>query len=174
MLNKSLAILLMLASGVTAHAATLSYTTVVAPHATPIFNVTEPTPPTWWTNGQRVFTATNWSQNLALQKFDPALGILNSVTFTFRGALLSTSMIENLDGEPADVREDWTGSMHFTVPGASQQTSNLSYSFTQSFAAYDGIVDFSGASGGSTPPFTVETNSGNPTSLILSTNLRQR
>jgi hypothetical protein len=171
MLKKIFAILALASSGTALQAATLTYTAVVAPSATAYFNFTEPSSPAWWSGGPRVFTATNWSQNLALQKFDPALGTLNSVSITYRGSIYSRAKVESLDEEAVTVTESWSGTMGFTFPGGARQTSGLSYSLSQNFSAYDGTTDFGGTSGASLSPFFIETNSGNPITQTESTNL---
>ena len=171
MLKKIFAILALASSGTALQAATLTYTAVVAPSATAYFNFTEPSSPAWWSGGPRVFTATNWSQNLALQKFDPALGTLNSVSITYRGSIYSRAQVESLDEEAVTVTESWSGTMGFTFPGGARQTSGLSYSLSQNFSAYDGTTDFGGTSGASLSPFFIESNSGNPITQTESTNL---
>ena len=179
MLKKSLAILLWLAGGVAAHAATLSYTAVNPPRANSIENYVEPTPPAWWSGGSRVFTVTDWDPlaapstvvNLSLQKFNPALGVLNSVTFSFRGATHTVVKAENR-GSKEVKRGVWSvfSDMFFTLPASGQQTFGLSASGSLILPAYDGVWDYSGPSGFSGLVADAESNSGNPTTQTLLAN----
>ena len=62
---------------------------------------------------------TDWDspgQALNLQKFNPLLGTLNAITFSWRGGLASRFSAENAGDDPSQVNYTASGSMHFSFP----------------------------------------------------------
>ncbi|HOB67552.1 IPTL-CTERM sorting domain-containing protein [Ottowia sp.] len=119
-------------AGAQTQAATLSYAV-----STPVSNyagsVTEPTPPAWWTEGQRIFIPTPVNQTLAVPQFNPALGTLTAVRIKTRAALQGTITLA-LGSTGGNASETVTGTsngrLRFTLPLMTQMTSSPAYSFT--------------------------------------------
>jgi len=93
---------------------------------------------------------TGWTHNLTLQQFDTTLGILNSVTFNYGGSVSSAFSVESLDGAAATVTANSSAALLFGGPIS--QTVNISGSTSQALAAFDGTIDFGGASGANIGP----------------------
>ena len=99
------------------------------------------------------FSGLNWTKSLALPQFDASLGALESVEVSFKGAARGTIQLENTDSEAADylARVSYvlklskpSGAELLTVqPNGEVQGGNLD--------AYDGALDYGGASGISYP-----------------------
>jgi hypothetical protein len=98
-------------------------------------------------------TKTNWSQAQQLAKFDPSLGTLSSVDIINQGTINSHIRVENLDQMAATVNAQASGTLALSGPGLSftplASTQLQPNDATQSFqaAAFDGAVDYTGASG---------------------------
>lgn len=93
-------------------------------------------------------TDTNWMQNLNLPKFDPALGTLDRVEWTFLGQLRSDIRFESLDAAPANVQVEVTGALQLMRPDMSGLAAvNLAVNKAAEVAAFDGSPDFGGDSG---------------------------
>lgn len=90
-------------------------------------------------------TTTNWAHNLTLQQFDGSLGTLQSVKFTYAGHVNTTFREESLDAAPATITVTASAAIAFALPVG--QTLNISNSNTQNVGAFDGTIDFAGASG---------------------------
>lgn len=96
---------------------------------------------------------TNWSQAQALQQFDPALGTLTAIDFVNQGQITSQIRTESLDDAPATVTGQVSGTLTLSGPGLSlgalASTPVASGVAVQTFdaAAFDGVMDFAGASG---------------------------
>lgn len=98
-------------------------------------------------------TDTSFSRSVTFPKFDPALGVLQRVTFQVSGRADGDARVENTAGAPV------VATIHFSADYALRRpdaTAILSGSFdevmTENLAAYDGNTNFAGPSG--------ETNSG--------------
>lgn len=90
-------------------------------------------------------TTTNWTKNLTLSQFTPALGTLTGVAFSYGGSVTSTFRIESTDTAPAVVAANLAATLDFGTPVSA--TLALSNSTTQAVTAFDGVVDFGGTSG---------------------------
>ena len=53
--------------------------------------------------GSILLAPTNWSSAITIPKFNPALGTLDSISFTLSGGILGTARFENLDAQPSTV-----------------------------------------------------------------------
>lgn len=123
-----------------------------------------------------------WIGELRLQKFDPALGTLNSITFEYGGTLIASVAVESMNGTPAHITTTVEGEITFypapydLIPYLRTWLQcNRSFDAT----AYDGVLDYGGTSGitfpddvwnGSTGGFS---NLSDPTYLSLFTGLGQ-
>ncbi|MDH3730404.1 MAG: choice-of-anchor E domain-containing protein [Acidimicrobiia bacterium] len=94
---------------------------------------------------------TNWNQTVTIMQFDPAQGTLQSVEVTITGELFGSSQVENLDpGGPTTSTLDLGAAISVDGdPGAGSITisTNPTSSNTVTLAAFDGLIDFGGASG---------------------------
>ncbi len=95
---------------------------------------------------------TNWTQDLTLNQFNSALGILNSVTFNYSGQISSLFSLESLDAQAATVTANSQGRLDFGLPISSSLA--LSSSQSSNVAAFDGSIDFGGTSGTIIGPVT--------------------
>ncbi|MFL5243558.1 MAG: choice-of-anchor E domain-containing protein [Gemmataceae bacterium] len=90
---------------------------------------------------------TDWSQTQALAQFDPSLGQLTSVDIINNGSLTSQIKVESLDQAQATVIGTVSGTLSLTGCGISSLVTSTSSSQTFSAGAFDGNIDFGGASG---------------------------
>ncbi len=90
---------------------------------------------------------TGWSKTATVAQFNPALGTLLSVDINTTDTLQSEFQFENLDALPGTVSGQINGTVTVNVPGASPLVNNLTASSSFNAGAYDGTIDFGGASG---------------------------
>ncbi|HZU35042.1 MAG TPA: choice-of-anchor E domain-containing protein, partial [Gemmataceae bacterium] len=90
---------------------------------------------------------TNWTQQQGIAQFNPALGTLVSVQIQNNDPLTSDIKIENLDSAAQTVNAVVQGTLTLNGPGVNQLTTNLSATQSYNAAAFDGTIDFTGASG---------------------------
>lgn len=88
---------------------------------------------------------TNWTENLTLSKFDPALGTLTSVLFSYGGQVDTLVKVESLDAAPATVTANSAADLAFGLPINS--TLNISSVSQKALSIFDGTIDFAGTSG---------------------------
>lgn len=88
---------------------------------------------------------TNWTDALTLNKFDPTLGTLTSVKFLYSGEVNTAARIESLDAAPASVTINTSASI--TFGGPINVVLPATGSDNRSVSAFDGTIDFAGASG---------------------------
>jgi len=91
---------------------------------------------------------TNWSQQLQLPRFDPTLGILTEIDFALQGKVRGLARIENLDAAAATVIAESFATVRLQRPNGSflSQVTPVA-SRSAALAAFDGEIDFQGASG---------------------------
>jgi hypothetical protein len=91
---------------------------------------------------------TDWTQNRQIAQFDPSLGQLTGVDIVNSGSLTSQIKVENLDSAPATITGTVAGDLALTGPG-SISLDTVANSVNESFqaGAFDGQIDFAGASG---------------------------
>jgi hypothetical protein len=91
---------------------------------------------------------TNYNSSVSVSKFDPALGILNKVTFMLTGHVEGSAAFESLDAEPALVEMELAAEITLQRPDLSTLVVALPLVATSDNAsAFDGLIDFGGASG---------------------------
>ncbi|RIK64568.1 MAG: hypothetical protein DCC65_14170 [Planctomycetota bacterium] len=93
-------------------------------------------------------TITNWTANVELPKFDPALGVLNKVILEMDAGVKGVARFESLDPQPSTVSTNFAASIRLRRPDLTDllvawPKAHLS----ESISAYDGVLDFGGASG---------------------------
>lgn len=95
---------------------------------------------------------TDWTDSLALNKFDTSLGQLTSIKFTLTGSVSGRGLAENLDEDaPTSVLLNLASTVTLHRPDASTLVvTNPLFSQTMNLAAFDGNIDFAGASGATT------------------------
>ena len=94
---------------------------------------------------------TDWSDSLALNKFDTSLGHLTSISITLNGTVSGIGRAESLDDDISNVQLSLASTVTLHRPDSSTLVV-ANPLFTQNFAldGFDGTIDFAGASGGST------------------------
>ncbi len=92
---------------------------------------------------------TNWSNTVALPKFNSALGNLTSVQLTLTGTVQGTAMFESQDSKPQTVTMNLSATVKLLKPtDCSTLVTVLPLASTSdSASAYDGVLDFGGTSG---------------------------
>lgn len=91
---------------------------------------------------------TNWSANLVIPKFDPALGNLVRVSWTLNGDVTGSASFESLDASDATI----TTSLAATITMFRPDNSVLDVVIpvvnnSDAATAFDGTIDFAGTSG---------------------------
>ncbi|WP_427161221.1 choice-of-anchor E domain-containing protein [Aliinostoc sp. HNIBRCY26] len=107
-----------------ANAASLSYTSATSLQATNITNAP-----------------------LSIQKFDSALGTLNSVTLKFTGDLQGLARFENLSPSPATVTVNLGGQLGLKLGSQSLLSLNPTQSYNYEVSSFDNNLNFDGTSG---------------------------
>jgi len=98
--------------------------------------------------GSVPLATTNWSSAITIPKFDPTLGILNSIAFELSGNLLGTARFENLDALPSTVTMFLSSQIRMLRPDTSIILVAIPIVATADYvAAFDGILDYGGTSG---------------------------
>ncbi len=93
-------------------------------------------------------TITDWSASLPAVQFDPSLGTLEAVAIQITGDLDSSINFENLGSVGVEYNIDQVGSIALALPGTTEaMTPALSTGAAFPIPAFDGTVDFAGASG---------------------------
>lgn len=91
---------------------------------------------------------TNWITTVSVQKFDPGLGVLQSVDFELSGGLNGSAAIESLDALPTVITTDYRAAITLTRPDLSVLVVAIPQQmFVDSFTSFDGTIDFGGTSG---------------------------
>ena len=93
-------------------------------------------------------TTTNWALSVSVPKFDPALGTLQSISYSLTGFIEGDARAESLDNQPTVATLQFAGVITLTRPDMSQIVQVLPVAnFTDPLAAFDGVIDFRGPSG---------------------------
>jgi hypothetical protein len=92
---------------------------------------------------------TNWTKTLSLPAFDASLGTLTGVKLTFTGTALQTARGENLGGSPAPFDYNISTQLSLARAGGGVlfAPGPIVLAGTGTNAAFDGSIDFAGASG---------------------------
>lgn len=91
---------------------------------------------------------TNWSANLVVPKFDPALGNLLSVSWTLNGDVTGSASFESLDADTATILTSLAATITMFRPDSSVLDVVIPVvNNSDSATAFDGAVDFAGTSG---------------------------
>jgi hypothetical protein len=90
---------------------------------------------------------TGWTKTAQVAQFDPSLGTLMSIDFVNTSTLQTEFQIENIDNEAGNVSSTVNGGVTVSVPGVSPLTASASVADSFDAPAFDGAIDFGGASG---------------------------
>jgi len=91
---------------------------------------------------------TNWSDTMMLPLFDPSLGTLTSVKLTLDGSVSGTAKYESLDASPALIDLNLQATITLQKPDLSNLVQIIPLAnVSENASAFDGTVDFDGASG---------------------------
>ncbi len=91
---------------------------------------------------------TNWTHQINVLQFDPALGSLNSVSFILNGDIVQNFKAENTGAGPDVLTPVAGANFLFRTATTTLQTLAISQVGTSfSAAAFDGTVDYAGTSG---------------------------
>ena len=113
-------------------------------------------------------TTTNFTANIGVNKFDPALGTLTGIQFTLTGTVLGTVKFESQDAAPSTISSNLSATITLTRPDNSTIAVVLpTVSAVTSLTAYDGTLDFNGTSGRT---FANVTNTLSSTPAVMSSN----
>jgi hypothetical protein len=92
--------------------------------------------------------ATNWTDSVALPKFDPSLGRLQRIDFTLTGQVTGSAQAENQSNSRTAVTLNFSCTLRLTRPDDTTISVSLPREvFTDELAPFDGRLDFSGPSG---------------------------
>jgi hypothetical protein len=93
-------------------------------------------------------SSTNWSTSTSVPQFDPALGTLNSITFTLDGSVLGTGKFESLDASPSQVTMDLQATLKLKRPSGTVIVQTIPvFETIDNVTAFDGLQDYAGTSG---------------------------
>jgi len=92
--------------------------------------------------------ATDWSTTAKVGQFDPSLGTLHDIGFGLTGTLEGKIGVENLEPVSSSVSAGISSTITLSAPGAGQVLSVMpGIAASANLAAFDGKIDFAGASG---------------------------
>lgn len=100
------------------------------------------------------FARTNWSDSVDLPLFDGSLGALQGITFELFSTVGGNLRYENLDTSPRAITMPLQAQIRIGAPGALTGVNDLiviepMLEIVDSASADDGLIDFTGTSGGS-------------------------
>ena len=91
---------------------------------------------------------TSWTDSMSVSKFNPALGTLTGVSWTFGGNVAGFAKAESLDAAPATLSLDLKATIGVQKPGGGALAQVIPVvNNTYNAAIFDGTIDFAGASG---------------------------
>ena len=109
-------------------------------------------------------TTTTWTDSMSVSKFNPALGTLTGITWSFGGNVAGSAQAESRDAQPATLTLDLKATIGVQKPGGGALAQVIpTVNNTFNATAFDGLLDFGGTSGVS---FTGLTGSGSDSGSI--------
>lgn len=91
---------------------------------------------------------TDWDFSLSLQKFNPALGTLNNITITLYGETDGNIRVESTDAAPSTITARLSSMLTLTRPDLTTLVVTSPFAPVRfNASAYDGNLDWTGASG---------------------------
>lgn len=101
-------------------------------------------------SASKALATTNWTATLSLPQFDASFGTLTGVMFEYDGMVSTVFKIESLDAAASMITLNSSGALAFS--GAFVDTLTAAGSTNQALGAFDGAIDFAGASGANVGP----------------------
>jgi hypothetical protein len=99
-------------------------------------------------DGSFALARTNWSDNLVIPKFDPALGTLISVSWSVSGNIEGSAAFESLDASATTIQTALSATIRLQRPDATDLQVIIPVAMnSDSASAFDGGIDFGGTSG---------------------------
>lgn len=102
---------------------------------------------------------TDWTQTQTVKQFDPTLGQLTEVEIVNQGAITSDIQVESKSKMPATIHAVVSGHLALSGPSLSSLTATVPVDETFNASAFDGKMDFAGASGIDFGPQTADGSS---------------
>jgi hypothetical protein len=97
-------------------------------------------------------TSTDWTVTLQVPKFDPAIGDLQAISFELGDSLNAMFRVENLAPSSNTVRDSSKATITLSRPDETGLVQAFTaFEYTNTFPAFDGTIDFGGASGATAP-----------------------
>lgn len=96
--------------------------------------------------------AGSWSHAFSLSRFDSSLGSLSAVTFNYGLGLSGSFRLENLEAKPVTLLAQAGANLVFYGPVSRSIAASASTS--EAVGAFDGVVDYGGASGAQLGPLS--------------------
>ena len=94
-------------------------------------------------------TDTNFDLSGAVDRFDPALGVLNSIDIIHDGAITSSIQVENTSrASGSTINGTVSGNLNLVAPGVNDVLTLSQNAGSITVATYDNTLDFGGTSGG--------------------------
>lgn len=91
---------------------------------------------------------TNFSTSVSIPKFDPSLGVLDSIEFKLQGSVEGSIEFESLDAAPADITASLSAMITLQRPDLSPiVVTTPAFNVAASVSAFDGVINFGGTSG---------------------------
>lgn len=98
--------------------------------------------------GSITLARTNWTNSITIDKFDSALGCLDSVCFSLAGHVEGSAAFESRDNEPTTVTMDLSATIQLRRPDQTLIVETIPLAHTSdAVTAFDGMIDFGGTSG---------------------------
>lgn len=95
---------------------------------------------------------TNWTQDVTVPKFDPALGTLQRVILELEGTVQGMARFESLDPTATKVTTNFKANIRLRRPDLTDLVIALPKAqMSEEVSPYDGLVDFGGPSGRTYP-----------------------
>lgn len=107
--------------------------------------------------------STTWSETISVSRFDASLGTLTAIRFVYGGSIETGFQAESLSA--GEVALQSLATLTFDIPGSSAIVVDTATAFTAS--AFDGSIDFAGASGFDTGASPI-TDTDADTAILLS------
>jgi hypothetical protein len=112
-------------------------------------------------------SGTDWTVTLTLPRFDPANGVLQSVSLEVRDSLVAKFEVENLASSSSSVRDSATVTVALCRPDNSVLLATVSSrEFAATLPAYDGTQDYAGTSGATVAGQVAYTTANGSTSAL--------
>jgi hypothetical protein len=91
---------------------------------------------------------TNWTHALQLQRFDPGMGLLQSVEITVHDTVIGSVKLESTDAMPSTVTTQFSSFLRIVSPDTTVLELPIPMAtYQDTLGSFDGTIDFAGTSG---------------------------